>query len=217
MQDVSKGEGRTVLFVSHNMSAVKNLCTTGIVLKNGQLDFSGSVKDAVDYYIGINYQKTEELYYSNLAIAPGNDKIRIRSMSVKPDYGNCITIDTDIYVALQFFNYLEAAMIDATFELRTTEDIIVFHRWLNFSPKKDSKIGEQEVSFTIPAGLLNAGRYYFLVSFGENEAHILWGDLTYMFEVEFTNEAVGDIVIGKKPGIIRPELNFKHSFLNVMI
>jgi lipopolysaccharide transport system ATP-binding protein len=212
MQDVSRGEGRTVLFVSHNMSAVKNLCTSGIVLKNGLLDFSGTIKDAVDYYIGNNYQKSNELYYSNLANAPGNDKIRIRSMSVKPGKGNSITIDTDINIELRFYNYLEAAMIDATFELLTTEDIIVFHRWMNFSPLKDSKIGEQEISFTIPAGLLNSGRYYFRVWFGENEAHLLWGDLTYMFEVEFTSETVGDIEVGKKPGIIRPELNFKHNF-----
>ena len=215
MQDVSRGEGRTVLFVSHNMGAVKSLCTTGIVLKNGQLDYCGTVKDAVNYYIGTNYQKSSELFYSNLANAPGNDKIKIRSMSVKPNYGNTITIDSNIDVKIRFFNYLENAMIDVTFELLTTDDIVVFHRWLNFSPLKDSKRGEQQVTFTMPTGLLNAGQYYFRVWFGENEAHLLWGDLTYMFEVEFTNEAVGNIVIGKKPGIIRPELNFNHSFLNL--
>lgn len=51
MQDVSRGEGRTVLFVSHNMSAVKSLCTRGIVLENGLMTFDGSVGDAVDCYI----------------------------------------------------------------------------------------------------------------------------------------------------------------------
>ena len=55
--------------------------------------------------------------------------------------------------------------------------------------------------------------YYFKIFFGENEAHLLWGDLIYMFEVDFTNEAVGDIVLGKKPGIIRPTLNFQHKML----
>lgn len=52
MQDVSKGEGRTVLFVSHNMAAVKNLCHRGIVLRNGTLAFDGLVNDALNYYIG---------------------------------------------------------------------------------------------------------------------------------------------------------------------
>ncbi len=51
MQDVSKGEGRTVLFVSHNMGAVRNLCKTGIVLNQGQIAFEGSAEDAVSYYL----------------------------------------------------------------------------------------------------------------------------------------------------------------------
>ena len=54
MQDVSRGEGRTVLFVSHNMSSIKQLCKSGIVLENGCLAFTGSANDCVDYYIGAN-------------------------------------------------------------------------------------------------------------------------------------------------------------------
>lgn len=50
MQDVSRGEGRTVLFVSHNMGAVKNLCKRGIVLNQGQVAFDGGVEEAVGYY-----------------------------------------------------------------------------------------------------------------------------------------------------------------------
>lgn len=51
MQDVSKGGGRTVLFVSHNMASVRMLCNRGIVLENGQVAFNGSVNEAVSYYI----------------------------------------------------------------------------------------------------------------------------------------------------------------------
>lgn len=52
MQNVAKGEGRTVLFVSHNMAAVEGLCSKGIVLDNGCIAYKGStVKDAVDYYL----------------------------------------------------------------------------------------------------------------------------------------------------------------------
>ena len=58
MQDVSKGEGRTVLFVSHNMSAVKSLCKRGVVLKNGQIDFIGSTENAVNQYLMVF--KTDE-------------------------------------------------------------------------------------------------------------------------------------------------------------
>jgi lipopolysaccharide transport system ATP-binding protein len=51
MNDVSKGEGRTVLFVSHNMAAVKSLCTKGIVLENGKVILSSDAEKAVDFYL----------------------------------------------------------------------------------------------------------------------------------------------------------------------
>ena len=50
MQDVSRGDGRTVLFVSHNMSAVKSLCTRGIVLEDGMMTFDGNVGEAIERY-----------------------------------------------------------------------------------------------------------------------------------------------------------------------
>ena len=61
MGDVSKGEGRTVLFVSHNMAAVKTLCNKGLLLENGRLSSVGEIEDLIDVYInsdkknGINF------------------------------------------------------------------------------------------------------------------------------------------------------------------
>ena len=52
MQDVSRGEGRTVLFVSHNMAAVRSLCQRGIVLENGGMVFDGTTDEAVTKYLG---------------------------------------------------------------------------------------------------------------------------------------------------------------------
>ncbi|WP_055445280.1 ABC transporter ATP-binding protein [Lacinutrix himadriensis] len=51
MQDISKGDGRTVLFVSHNMAAVKSLCTRAIVLEHGTSVFEGGTDEAVSYYL----------------------------------------------------------------------------------------------------------------------------------------------------------------------
>ena len=51
MQDVSKGQGRTVLFVSHNMAAVRSLCQKGVVLRDGMTDFIGTIDEAVDHYL----------------------------------------------------------------------------------------------------------------------------------------------------------------------
>jgi len=55
MQDMSIGQGRTVLFVSHNMEAIKSLCNRGIVLGNGTLTFEGEARNSVDYYLS-NYK-----------------------------------------------------------------------------------------------------------------------------------------------------------------
>ena len=50
MQDVSKGEGRTVLFVSHNMGSMQRLCTRGILLENGSIKYMGSISDTIRTY-----------------------------------------------------------------------------------------------------------------------------------------------------------------------
>ncbi|OAQ38612.1 hypothetical protein A5893_14465 [Pedobacter psychrophilus] len=54
MGDVNKGEGRTVLFVSHNMASVLNLCKSGIILANGTQKFIGSINKATEIYLGEN-------------------------------------------------------------------------------------------------------------------------------------------------------------------
>ncbi len=80
MQDVSKGEGRTVLFVSHNMAAVKNLCTRGVVLENGTLAFDGTTDEAVNYYLNNNFQVEQGLitdHIDELASYITVDKIEI--------------------------------------------------------------------------------------------------------------------------------------------
>ena len=59
MKDVSQGQGRTVLFVSHNMASVKNLCKHGVLLEKGMIKKMGDVNEVVDYYIGSNL---DELY-----------------------------------------------------------------------------------------------------------------------------------------------------------
>lgn len=51
MQDVSKGEGRTVLFVSHNMASIRQLCNSGILLENGQVVYRGTANDTIDQYL----------------------------------------------------------------------------------------------------------------------------------------------------------------------
>ena len=54
MQDVSKGEGRTVLFVSHNMGSIKALCKHGLLLENGKVKYSGDISQTITEYLSGN-------------------------------------------------------------------------------------------------------------------------------------------------------------------
>ncbi|MGQ1891292.1 ABC transporter ATP-binding protein [Thermophagus sp. OGC60D27] len=64
MQDVSSNQGRTVLFVSHNMASVQALCTRGIILKNGLLHFNSDIQTAVNKYINDYKTSTSTLNHS---------------------------------------------------------------------------------------------------------------------------------------------------------
>ena len=68
MQDVSKGEGRTVLFVSHNMNAIRSLCHNGVVLKNGQIDFIGVSDKCVEHYLASEDASTS--YHAEVSKSP---------------------------------------------------------------------------------------------------------------------------------------------------
>ncbi len=68
MQDVSRGGGRTVLFVSHNMASVRSLCHNGVLLEKGQISFMGEINDVISRYIGgnqsnlVDYTVTSDTY-----------------------------------------------------------------------------------------------------------------------------------------------------------
>jgi lipopolysaccharide transport system ATP-binding protein len=89
MKDVA-GQGRTVLFVSHNMAAVKNLCTKGIILKNGQLIFSGDSDEACNTYLGMSMDQAQD----SLELRKdrtGTGEIIIEQMYFSDFSGNLVT------------------------------------------------------------------------------------------------------------------------------
>ena len=68
MQDISQGGGRTVLFVSHNMNAIRSLCLHGIVLKNGHMDFNGTSEKAIEHYL--TTEETSTHHHNNNSKSP---------------------------------------------------------------------------------------------------------------------------------------------------
>lgn len=114
MQDVAEGEGRTVLFVSHNMAAVKSLCRSGIVLENGTTAFLGTAEDAIKKYLATNeYLSHTELiterikflkptmHIDNILInGSGMYETTINSGQETMDIEICGSTDEDIYTDL---------------------------------------------------------------------------------------------------------------------
>ena len=98
MQNVSRGEGRTVLFVSHNMGAVKNLCKRGIVLDRGQVAFDGGVENAIEHYLKArkldNPKKISEFKFF------GNGLLKIDSFSFDVDSNETDNLPNNRPIAL---------------------------------------------------------------------------------------------------------------------
>lgn len=209
MGDVSKGEGRTVLFVSHNLTAVKELCKTGILLDQGRLTFTGGVEEAVIEYQRNNLTKSSYVHSGDLSEALGNENIKILEFSVVPERGRIIDINSGINVKLTFYNNIPDINLDATFELRTFEEVVVFHVGKLITEAHDSRQGLYNIEFTIPAGMLNAGNYYFKLMFGKNQTELLYNNENIVsFEVENVKVGVKTHVY---PGIMRPQFDYKLS------
>ncbi|RTZ02913.1 ATP-binding cassette domain-containing protein [Flavobacterium sp. RSP49] len=89
MQDISRTGGRTVLFVSHNMAAVRSLCTRGIVLEKGKVVYDGKIGDALNTYLTDfdNYNPTKLFEIKDRS---GNGKVVFHDFYVENQYGKRI-------------------------------------------------------------------------------------------------------------------------------
>ena len=213
MQDVSRGEGRTVLFVSHNMASVKALCKTGLLLENGMVKYRGSIQDTIDMYIGEG-GSSENQYFEDLSTAPGNDVVRIKSFEILPlDGSSQITIETGILFRLKFMCYKENAMLDADIAVSSMDDITIFQmgRVLGQIGEKDSKKGMYTVEFKLDPYTINAGRYKLELWFGENQRYVVYSGFEQCFEVE---NSLVDMGFNQSvmPGFLRPKNDFKITF-----
>lgn len=78
MGDVSKGEGKTVLFVSHNMGSVRQLCNKGVLLSNGELVYMGNTETTIKNYMGTALSNKSGFH----AVGTLTDRIKIKSVTV---------------------------------------------------------------------------------------------------------------------------------------
>jgi len=87
MGDVAR-EGRTVLFVSHNMAAVENLCNTGIVMENGKIGFNGGITEALKFYLNSMTEIIDSSSIGTRSDRRGEGQVRITGIKIKDEEKN---------------------------------------------------------------------------------------------------------------------------------
>lgn len=208
MQDVSKGEGRTVLFVSHNMTAVKNLCKTGVLLMNGTVKYTGEINDVVDYYLSDETAKgivNGEWQKDN---APGKEKIKVKSAKV--EYNDTyITVNTAFDIITEFWCDEDGFPVNVSMHLFDMTGTCVY----NVSTvNKPLKRGLHKAVFHIPENLMNDGIYYVSNMFVTNSQAYFYHEHAHSFEVIENREASG--WHGKWIGAVRPTfIQNEYNFL----
>jgi len=109
MKDVSEREGRTVLFVSHNMAAVKSLCTKSLYISNGIISFHGDTEDGVSNYLKVA-KNQNNLSLSERRDREGNGRFlftEIATKNSKGDEGNTFFCNESIRIDLRFITNVE--------------------------------------------------------------------------------------------------------------
>ena len=172
MQDVSRGEGRTVLFVSHNMGAVKNLCKTGILMDQGQISFNGPIEETISLYLN-NSEKT------NLAE-------RFAGKTPPPSYIKAIHfIDKN---GAEVDKILSGEPLDIVVDFCCSQDVkadinIGIYRQTGekisrlsteYTPIDFSPASNHQIVFSLKKLCLNEGNYFFNITLWINKQRCDW-------------------------------------------
>jgi lipopolysaccharide transport system ATP-binding protein len=135
MKDVA-GQGRTVLFVSHNMLAVQRLCQRAIWLADGAIHQDGPAAEVVHSYLEQGLSDLRERHWDERD-APGNDQVRLLRMSADPLHGqrtDPMTVHSGARLAFEFENKVEGAALTLSLHIFNSEDLLV----LNAVPEPES-------------------------------------------------------------------------------
>ncbi|CAN5376304.1 ABC transporter ATP-binding protein [soil metagenome] len=202
MQTVS-GEGRTVIFVSHNMLAVKSLCTKGILLNKGKIESIGEMESVISSYItGAKLNVASFIEVGKEAAG-----IRINSVTISNNgvSGN-FNISDDLVFEIDITGYQAYGSININLFFKDSEDTLIF---ATCSEMEEFQPGRYNYKCTIPKNTLNDNVYSLdLMAVGDG-ANVLiqLKDIIFIEGVEVKRDGPW---MGKFPGLIRP-LYYKWS------
>jgi lipopolysaccharide transport system ATP-binding protein len=203
MQDISKQGGRTVLFVSHNMAAVKSLCTRGIVLENGNVKFDGKIENAVSFYLSGDSESQNKKTFSS---EYDKKEFRLHEISLNP-FGKSADHVLDEYQKIEINTVFTLKAIDSkihvTFVLNNEMGDSLF-TFSHVNNKLKLNQGLNKIKCTLPEGFLNIGSYYLSLCIIENAKTTLFVEKDIMsFNVQEGEREIGSWMV-KEPGFIKP-------------
>lgn len=204
MGDVSKGEGRTVLFVSHNMGSIKSLCKKAMLLENGGLKKFADTTQVIDHYFHSGNKSANNTYTN---IKSGSDEVHLNHIEVVDENLNLlnnITVGQKMGIKISYFT--ESVDVVPNLLISTSEGNMLFQ---SIMINSKSKFGLNEVVVWLPSHFLNDVRYTILVALSNlNPLHI---HAQFEFSIEVGDD-LNDIVRGdykyKMHGILRPCLDW---------
>lgn len=204
MRQVSTDEGKTVLFVSHNMQALRGLCKTAICIDHGKIVDQGESKKVITNYLNreqINYFQQE---YQDPRKAPGNSFIRIKKVALDPQFlheQTLINTNTPIQIKFEFWQALNPIdFLNIRINVYSLSGECIFDFYSDsFTPKKDLVIG----NCLIPGNYLNDGSYYISINFSKNSnQHLYSFEACLSFDIEENSVNAG--LLGKRIGFVTP-------------
>lgn len=205
MKDVSD-TGKTVIFVSHNMTAIQSLCKKAIWLNKGEMKEFGKTTEVIDNYLGKGFSNQILQEWDDIETAPGNEYIRITRAAVVPENNsNDITVNSAFKIEFQFLNLInETTALNLSLVLWSSSGECIF----NVATKSVMvDKGRWVSSCYIPKNLLNDNTYTVEIYFVQDLGKLLYRQSEILaFEVHDI-EREGNWY-GKWIGAVRPNLDF---------
>ncbi|OMQ09865.1 ABC transporter ATP-binding protein [[Flexibacter] sp. ATCC 35103] len=130
MQDISKGQGRTVLFVSHNMAAVKSLCTRGIVLENGKIKFTGNIDESLDVYSDNANSTEHSVVFDSDTKRLGTGNMQFISAEISDQFEKLkyeFSIGDDLNIKFKLKNNTNEAKSEVGIQIKSSDEMPIFH------------------------------------------------------------------------------------------
>jgi len=159
-------DGRTVLFVSHNMQAVRRLCERAILLDGGKLVAEGNVESVAQQYLAsVDLAEAGRIRWVDPAHRPGNEICRIVEVRVTDDDDEPAPVlftSRPIHVTIEFDLAVVHPAFMVAFDVITADGVFVLTSYHRDMPEDEAPRfveGRNAFRCTIPPGLLNSGRY----------------------------------------------------------